>query len=82
MAEIINNGWPNDGQILLDSVTCTYLQGADCTENREDDTQELTLSTRDGGGGKFINIKTDSWSINSPEEFLTILNDFKNRCGI
>lgn len=82
MAEIINNGWPNDGQILLDSVTCTYLQEADCTENREDDTQELTLSTRDGGGGKFINIKTDSWSINSPEEFLTILNDFKNRCGI
>jgi len=79
---IITKDWPDDNQVLLDSIICKYVQNADCTENRDDDVQELVLSTRDGGGGKFINIKTDSWSIDSPESFLAILNDFKNRCGI
>ena len=83
--EIITKDWPNDNQVLLDSITCTYIQDPDNTESRGNDDdvcQELILSTRDGGGGKYINIKTNSWSINSPEDFLTILNDFKNRCGI
>lgn len=81
-SEIITKDWPDDNQVLLDSITCSYIQNPDCTEDRGKDCQELTLSTRDGGGGKFINIKTNSWSINNPEDFLTILNDFKNRCGI
>lgn len=83
--EIITKDWPDDNQVLLDSITCTYIQNPDNTESRSNDDdvcQELILSTRDGGGGKYINIKTNSWSINSPEDFLTILNDFKNRCGI
>lgn len=83
--EIITKDWPKDNQVLLDSITCTYIQNPDNTESRgndEDVCQELILSTRDGGGGKYINIKTNSWSINNSEEFLTILNDFKNRCGI
>lgn len=82
--EIITKDWPDDNQVLLDSITCTYIQNPDNTESRgnDDACQELILSTRDGGGGKYINIKTNSWSINSPEDFLTILNDFKNRCGI
>lgn len=83
--EIITKDWPDDNQVLLDSITCTYIQNPDNTESRDNDEdvcQELILSTRDGGGGKYINIKTNSWSINSPEDFLTILNDFKNRCGI
>lgn len=80
---IINKGWPSDDQVLLDSITCTYIQNPDNTESRDDVVcQELILSTRDAGGGKYINIKTNSWSINSPEDFLTILNDFKNRYGI
>lgn len=83
--EIITKDWPSDNQVLLDSITCTYIQNPDNTESRGNDDdvcQGLILSTRDGGGGKYINIKTNSWSINSPEDFLTILNDFKNRCGI
>lgn len=83
--KIITKDWPDDNQVLLDSITCTYIQNPDNTESRGNDDdvcQELILSTRDGGGGKYINIKTNSWSINSPEDFLTILNDFKNRCGI
>lgn len=83
--EIITKDWPDDNQVLLDSITCTYIQNPDNTESRGNDDdvcQELILSTRDGGGGKYINIKTNSWSINNPEDFLIILNDFKNRCGI
>lgn len=83
--EIITKDWPDDNQVLLDSITCTYIQNPDNTESSGNDgdvCQELILSTRDGGGGKYINIKTNSWSINSSEDFLTILNDFKNRCGI
>ena len=79
--EIIFNDWPNDNQVLLDEVTCKYVQNADCTENR-DDAQEIIISSRDGGGGKFINIKTESWSIdgdNFESEFLPLLKDFKNR---
>lgn len=83
--EVITKDWPNDNQVLLDNITCTYIQNPDNTESRGNDDdvcQELILSTRDGGGGKYINIKTNSWSIDSQEDFLTILNDFKNRCGI
>ena len=79
--EIIFKDWPNDNQVLLDEVTCKYVQNADCTENR-DEIQEITISSRDGGGGKFINIKTESWSIdgdNFESEFLPLLKDFKNR---
>lgn len=81
--EIITNGWPNPGkeQVLLDEITCKYLQEADCTEN-QDEPQEIILSSRDGGGGKFINIQTKSWSITGNDfekEIIPLLNDFKAR---
>ena len=81
--EIITNGWPDPGkeQVLLDEITCKYFQEADCTEN-QDEPQEIILSSRDGGGGKFINIQTKSWSItgnNFEEEIIPLLNDFKKR---
>ena len=84
--EIIVEGWPNErkDQVLLEEVTCRYVQDADCTEN-SDDVQEIVLSSRDGGGGKFINIQTKSWSItgNSPEkEILPLINDFKKRISV
>lgn len=81
--EIITEGWPESGkeQILLDEITCKYLQDADCTEN-QDEPQEIILSSRDGGGGKFINIQTKSWSITGEDfekEIIPLLNDFKAR---
>lgn len=81
--EIITDGWPKSGeeQILLEEITCRYLQDADCTED-QDEPQEIILSSRDGGGGKFINISTKSWSItgdNPEEELLPLINDFKKR---
>ena len=81
--EIITDGWPDPGkdQVLLDEVICKYTQEADCTENR-DEPQEIILSSRDGGGGKFINIQTKSWSITGNDfkkEIIPLLNDFKKR---
>ena len=79
--EIITEGWPKENQILLDEVTCTYIQEADCTEDR-DTSQEIILSSRDGGGGKFINIKTESWSIcgdNLEDDLIPLIEDFKRR---
>lgn len=65
----------------IDEVTIKYVQNEDCTQNM-DDCQEITLSTRDGGGGRFINIKTESWSISDIKELEEIINDFKTRADI
>ena len=65
----------------VDEVTIKYVQNEDCTRNMED-CQEIILSTRDGGGGRFINIKTESWSISDIKELEEIINDFKIRAGV
>lgn len=79
--EILTDGYPKGEEIVLDEIVCTYIQEADCTEDR-DDCQEIKLSSRDGGGGKFINIKTESWSIsgdNLEDDLIPLINDFKHR---
>lgn len=81
--EVITNGWPDESkdQVLLEEITCKYLQPADCTEDR-DEVQTLTISSRDGGGGKFINFKTESWSITGDDfkkELIPLFEDFKSR---
>ena len=79
---VITNGWPEDNQILLDEIICTYIQEPDCTEDRDGDPQSITLSSRDGGGGKFINIKTEGWSIcgdNLGDDLIPLIEDFKHR---
>ena len=79
--EIITDGWPNGNQVLFDEITCKYIQDADCTED-QDECQEIILSSRDGGGGKFINIQTKSWSITGEDfekEIIPLLKDFKAR---
>lgn len=81
--EIITDGWPDErkNQVLLEEINCKYLQEADCTENR-DEPQEIILSSRDGGGGKFINIQTKSWSITGDDfgkELIPLFKDFKKR---
>lgn len=81
MIKIINDGFPDDNEVLLDKVTCTYIQQNDCTES-SDEVQEITLSTRDGGGGKFLNISTKSWSISDAEELITLINNFKEKVDL
>lgn len=82
MGKIITDGWPNDNEILLDEISCTYIQNPDCTEDRDGDPQEITLSSRDGGGGKFIHIKTNGWSICGDDfemDLIPLIKDFKHR---
>lgn len=67
---------PKGDEVLVEEVTIKYCQETDCTES--DDYQTLTLSTRDGEGGKFINISTESWSIDKLEDLTEIINHFKN----
>ena len=82
MVKIVTEGCPEGDKIVLDEITCKYIQEADCVEGRDNDWQELILSTRDGGGGKFINISTKSWSItgdNFADDIIPVLEDFKAR---
>ena len=79
-SKVITNGYYEGETILLDEITCTYVQEPDCTQSRDDEPQVITVSSRDGGGGKFINIKTNGWSFDTDLKSLTVvLEDFKKR---
>ena len=78
--KVITDGYYEGETILLDEITCTYLQEPDCTESRDGESQAITISSRDGGGGKFLNIKTNNWSVDTDLKSLTVvLEDFKAR---
>ena len=65
----------------VDEVSVAYYQQGDCTENEEDG-QLITLSCRNNGIGRFINIKTDNWSIDGIKDMEKLINDFYVRAGI
>ena len=69
-------------QIGIDEVSIQYVQSNDCTE--EEGAQTITVSTRNNGVNRFINIKTgeEGFSIDNLEELVEIINDFKNRSGL
>jgi len=68
-----------DDEICIDDVSISYVQASDCTE--EEGAQEMTISSRNNGVGRFINIKTgpEGWSINKIDDLVQIINDFKQR---
>ena len=81
MEIIVNGMFPDDEQVLLESMSITYIQQPDCCSGG-DEIQELTIETRDGGGGKFLNIRTNEygWSIEPDNNELDqIIFDFKER---
>ena len=68
-----------DNEVVIDEVSVTYHQDHDCTED-EDVFQNITLSTRNNGCARFINIKTENWSIDPfSDDFELILKDFCER---
>lgn len=72
-----------DELIGIDDVSVTYLQNGDCTEE-DGNVQSLTISTRNNAIGRFINIKTENWSIGDISELIKLIEDFKKRaelCG-
>lgn len=70
-----------DNKIGIDDVSITYLQNSDCTEN-QDDVQSITISCRNNGVARFLNIKTENWSLENVEEMLALLKDFEKRAGL
>lgn len=68
----------DDDIIGIDDVSITYLQNSDCSgEDGEENVQSITISTRNNGVSRFINIKTESWSINDVDELEKLIQDFK-----
>lgn len=69
-----------DYEVCIDDVSITYVQTGDCTEDR-DACQDLTLTARNNGVARFINIKTgdNGWSIDSVETLKQIIQDFERR---
>mgnify|MGYP003296364715 CR=1 FL=1 len=72
----------DDGEVCVDEVSVTYTQNGDCTED-EEETQSITISTRNNGCARFINIKTENWSIDPfSDDFELILKDFCERASL
>ena len=66
-----------DNQIAIDEVSITYVQSNDCTE--EEGAQSITISARNNSAARFLNIKTESWSLDSIDELKDLIEDFKKR---
>ena len=65
----------------IDDISITYCQNEDCTQNMED-VQSITISSRNNGIARFINIKTESWSIDDPNALKEIIEDFCKRASL
>lgn len=65
----------------IEEMQVTYTQDNDSCDTNSFP-QQLKVSTDDAGGGKFIVISTERWAIDSIDELIEILNDFKLKAGI
>lgn len=72
-----------DEEIFIDEVSVTYGQVSDNygedSEDSEETVQQMTISTRNNGVARYINIKTDSWSFVDINELKKIIDDFKKK---
>ena len=82
-ATLNENGKWDDETVVIDDISIKYLQNSDSSgDDGDEEVQELTLTARNNGIARFLNIKTDSWSIDSADELKAIIEDFKHRSGI
>lgn len=85
MIKVVDDIFPSDDNcVALSKVTAEYIQSLDCCQSEKDHPdgcQILTVTTDDGGGGKFIRIKTGEagWSFSRTEDLVDILTDFIKR---
>lgn len=81
-AEFEGERWV-EGTVVVDEISIKYLQNADASgDDGNEEVQALTLTARNNGVARFVNIKTDSWSIDDVDELKTIIEDFEHRSGI
>lgn len=82
-ATLNENGKWGDETVVIDDISIKYLQNSDSSgDDGDEEVQELTLTARNNGIARFLNIKTDSWSIDGVDELKAIIEDFKHRSGI
>ena len=82
-ATLNENGKWEEGTVVIDDISIKYLQNSDSSgDDGDEEVQELTLTARNNGIARFINIKTDSWSIDGVDELKAIIEDFEHRSGI
>lgn len=82
-ASLNKDGKWDDETVVIDEVSIEYLQNTDCSGNDgNEEVQALKITARNNGVERFLNIKTDSWSIDSVDELKTIIEDFEHRSGI
>ena len=82
-ATLNENGEWGDETVVIDEVSIEYLQNTDCSgHDGNEEVQALKITARNNGVERFLNIKTDSWSIDSADELKAIIEDFKHRSGI
>ncbi len=85
--KLADNEFPNLlNEVSVSKVTIEYVQDLDCCQSEKDypeGVQILTVTTDDGGGGKFIRFNTgeSGWSVDMDniEDVIKILTDFKQR---
>ena len=68
-----------ENEVMMESIKAEFSQEPDCTEGSDADYQELTLETRDGGGGKFIHLKTKGWSISDENDLCKLIKYFRSK---
>ena len=82
-ATLNKSGKWDDETVVIDEVSIEYLQNTDCSgDDGNEEVQALKITARNNGVERFLNIKTDSWSIDGVDELKTIIEDFKQRSGI
>lgn len=54
----------------LTSITEVYSQDEDCCGRVNEPTQEIELSTENGGGGSYLVIKTERFAVDDVEELV------------
>ena len=75
--EIKVNTYPKkESEISLSEASLTYVQR--CDEN-SDNFQELKMSIQDNGGGNYLVLETERWAIDSIDDLINLLNDFRER---
>lgn len=83
--KIVDSLFPSNAEdIALSKITIEYVQDLDCCQSEseiEEGCQTLTITTEDGGSGKFLRFNTGvaGWSINDEGDLEAIFKDFRNR---
>jgi hypothetical protein len=66
----------------IEGMSVTYTQESDGCSPDSNSFQELEIFTEDAGSGKYMVLKTERWAIDSIDEMIEILNDFKLKAEI